>query len=228
MTTKRNSKEEAYKTIQALILSTQIRPGETVTENALSTQLGISRTPVREALTQLEQEGLIVSKNGRKRVYALTIREVKEIFDIKISLESAIVKWATERAKEENIQELRRIIDEMKAVAINRPENENEREQYLSQWLAKDRELHEVIFRMAGNKKAEEFIKKLNAQWHRLRVALYALEGRIVNSAEEHEGFVRHIIHRKPEAAEMAMQDHLENLKQELIKAMQLFHYPEV
>ena len=227
MANKKNSREEAYETIQQLILSTRIRPGESITEHALASQLGIGRTPVREALTQLEQEGLVISKNGRKRVYALTIREVKEIFAIKISLESAIVRWAAEKATKKDSQTLRQIIDEMKAVAIKRPENDKEREEYLSQWLVKDQQLHELIFGMADNQKAEAFIKKLNTQWHRLRIAVYALEGRIVKSAEEHENFVRHIIRPAPEAAEQAMKEHLENLKKELIKAMQLFHYPE-
>ncbi len=227
MAVKKKSKEEAYETIQQLILSTQIRPGESITENALATQLGIGRTPIREALTQLEQDGLIVSKNGRKKVYALTIQEVNEIFAIKISLESAIVSWAAEKATEKDTRILQQIIDDMQAVAKIRPENEQDREQYLNQWLLKDRQLHEIIFRIADNKKAEEIIKKLNTQWHRLRVTVYALEGRIVKSAEEHESFVRHIILKAPEAAERAMKGHLENLKNELIKAMQLFNYPE-
>ncbi len=227
MATKKNSREEAYETIQQLILSTQIRPGESVTENALSSQLGIGRTPIREALTQLEQEGLIITKNGRKKVYVLTVREVEEIFDTKIALESAIVRWAAEKGNKKDRQLLGRIIDEMKTLAQQRPADDQQREHYLSQWLVKDRQLHEIIFRMADNQKAEEFIKKLNTQWHRLRVTVYALEGRIVKSAEEHKEFVRHIIQPDPPAAEAAMKSHLENLKKELIKAMQLFHYPE-
>lgn len=227
MSTKKNSKDEAYESIQQLILSTRIRPGESVTENALASELGLGHTPVREALTQLEQDGLIVSTNGRKRVYTLTVKEVVEIFDIKIALESALVKWATANATDQDVAYLRQVIGEMKAIAIERPESDREREQYLSQWLAKDRQLHERIFLLADNRKAVEYIRRLNIQWHRLRVAVYALEGRIVRSAEEHEDFVQHIIDRQPEAAEQAMKGHLENLKGELVKAMQLFHYPE-
>ena len=227
MTSKKNSKEEAYDSIQQLILSTRIRPGESVTENALASELGLGRTPVREALTQLEVEGLIVTRNGRKRVYTLNVREVKEIFDIKIALESAIVRWAATNASNQDVTFFKELIEEMKAIAVARPESDRERERYLSQWLAKDRQLHERIFKLADNQKAVEFIKRLNIQWHRLRVAVYALEGRIVRSAEEHDGFVQHIIDRQPEAAEKAMKEHLENLKTELVKAMQLFHYPE-
>lgn len=227
-TTKKKSKEEAYEKIQHLILSTQIKPGESITENSLAAQLGIGRTPIREALTQLEQEGLIVSHNGRKKVYVLTIQEVKEIFDIKIALEGSIAGWAAAQGNDRDRQKLKEIMGYMVQLAKERPGDEQGREKYLSSWISYDRQLHEVIFSMSNNKKAEEFIEKLNTQWHRLRATVYALEGRIAESAVEHENFVQHIINQEPEAAERAMREHLKNLKKELIKAMQLFHYPEV
>ena len=81
-TTKKKSKEEAYELIKDKILTMSIKPGEAVTEQNLSAQLGIGRTPVREALTRLELDGLIVSQNGRKKVYALTVDEMREILDV--------------------------------------------------------------------------------------------------------------------------------------------------
>ena len=86
MTSKRkngNSVQEAYDAIQGLILSSKIEPEQVITELGLSEQLKIGRTPVREAIKILEQEGLIVRENRRKRVYLLTIKEAQEIFDIK-------------------------------------------------------------------------------------------------------------------------------------------------
>ena len=90
--TSKNSKESAYKRIQDLILGMDIKPGETITENALSNRLGIGRTPVREALKKLEQEGLIITTNRRKRVNVLTVKEIADIFDIKACLEANVQK----------------------------------------------------------------------------------------------------------------------------------------
>ena len=224
---KKKSREEAYELIKDRILTLNIKPGEAVTEQNLSTQLGIGRTPVREALTRLELDGLIVSQNGRKKVYILTIEEMQDIFDIKIVLEGAVTRWAAENGSVQQRKNLKRFINEMKQLSQDRPESEAQREKYLAQWLELDRQLHATIFAMADNRRAEQFIQKLNVQWHRLRIAAYALEGRIVKSVSEHEGFVLPIINQQPQEAEQAMRQHLQNLKHELINTMQLFHYPQ-
>ena len=91
------AKRKAYETIKSLIMSARLGPGQAVTETALSEKLGFSRTPIREALGDLEREGLIVTKNRRKRVYMLTVNEVEDIFDLKIEIESAVARWATQR-----------------------------------------------------------------------------------------------------------------------------------
>ena len=81
---------EAYAAIQELIMSSKIKPGEMITESGISERLSISRTPVREAIQKLEQEGLIFTEKRRKYVYVLTVKEIEEIFDIKICLESTM------------------------------------------------------------------------------------------------------------------------------------------
>ena len=96
-TRSRKNWEKAYDEIKHLILVMGIRPGENLSENALAARLGISRTPVREALKALEREGLVVSERGRKRAFVLTIRDVDEIFDLKIALEGKVARWAAER-----------------------------------------------------------------------------------------------------------------------------------
>ncbi len=223
---KKKSRETAYDKIQELIYSMQIKPGQSVTENALSEQLGIGRTPVREALARLESEGLIYSNNGRKSVYSVTIDEIEEIFDIKSVLEGAIASWAAERGTKGEKNELERIIKDMKSLAEVRPENEKDRKKYLDSWLTLDKKLHKQIFKMARCKKAEQIVEKLNIQWHRTRVSLYALEGRIARSAKEHEEFVNHIIKGESQKAELAMKKHLSTLTIEIENIMRLFNYP--
>jgi DNA-binding GntR family transcriptional regulator len=223
---KQNALDQAYNIIQHLILSMQIKPGEVVTENSLSDQLGIGRTPVREALKKLEQEGLIETENRRKRVYVLTIREVSDIFDIKIKLESAVACWAAERGKIDDKKNLERTLGNMKKIAVVQPADDKEEEKMLNDWLELDRQLHHILFQMADNRKVEQIISNLNKQWHRLRVGIYAMEGRINRSFAEHQLFVEAVIEGKPAVAEEAMKIHLENLKKELVKILKLFHYP--
>ncbi len=218
--------EEAYETIEHLILTMQMEPGEVITEMALSERLNISRTPIREAIKKLEEKGLIVTKNGRKKVYILTIKEIEEIFDIKIYLEGAVAKWAALRGEEAEFKELRKIMAEMKAFTAEKPQNEESEALRLKNWLAIDRKLHGVVFKMAKNQKSENIIKNMNIQWHRLKVGMLALEGRIEKTVAEHEAFVQAILEKNPEKAEQAMQEHMKNVKRELIKLMKVFHYP--
>ena len=223
---KKKSRDQAYDNIRDLILSMKIKPGQSVTENALSDQLGIGRTPVREALARLESEGLIYSKNGRKTVYSLTLDEIKEIFDIKYALEGAMAAWAAERGSAADKKRLKSVMTDMKKHARARPENERERENYLDSWIKIDKALHEVIFKMAGSEKATRIIEKLNIQWHRTRISVYAIEGRILRSSKEHEEFVNHIIEGNARKAEESMRKHLQKLKSEIENVMKLFNYP--
>ena len=113
--------ERAYDEIKRLILVMGIRPGENLSENALAKRLGISRTPVREALKALEREGLVVSEHGRKRAFVLTISDVDEIFDLKIALEGKMARWAAERGTAANRAALARVADRMTALARREP-----------------------------------------------------------------------------------------------------------
>jgi DNA-binding GntR family transcriptional regulator len=222
----KNAWEHAYERIRDLILHMEIKPGQAVTEVSLSGQLGLSRTPVREAIKRLEQEGLIVTSNRRKRVYVLTIQDVEEIFDLKMCLEGSVAAWAAERATDKQRRALRSIIAKMKRVAGRRPDSHAKEEQWLEQWLVEDRHFHALLFEMAGNKRVQQIVRNYNMQWHRLRLGMLTMEGRIEKSAGEHETVAEAIVNRQPVAARQAMEKHLRNLRRELVKIMTLLHYP--
>lgn len=224
--TSKKAWEDAYTTIEELILSSQLTPGEAVTETALSERLGISRTPIREAMKKLEEKGLIISTNGRKRIYMLTIHEVEEVFDIKICLEGQVARWATERGTEDDFNELEVILAEMKLLVNKVAASSHDTEKELDKWLEIDRRLHQLLFQMADTPKIENIIHTLNMQWHRLKVGVLALEGRMERTVNEHERFVKAIHNRQADEAERAMKEHLENIKRELVKLMRMFQFP--
>ncbi|UCF14487.1 MAG: GntR family transcriptional regulator [Phycisphaerales bacterium] len=222
----RRAKQKAYETIKSLIMSAKLGPGQAVTETALSESLGFSRTPIREALHDLEQEGLIVTKNRRKRVYMLTVREIEDIFDLKIEIESAVARWAAQRGSEDQFNKLDKISSQMKRLARLRPGDERKEDAWLSKWLAADRRLHELLFAMAKNRRAEQIIRNFNSQWHQLKLGMLTLEGRVERSAIEHDRIVQAVRTRQPAKAQQQMRSHLQNLKKELVKIMKLANYP--
>jgi len=226
MTRNGQAKQKAYETIKTLIMSAELRPGQAVTETALSGSLGFSRTPIREAIHELEREGLIVTRNRRKRVYMLTVNEIEDIFDLKIEIESAVAAWAAERGSETQFRQLKKTSEQMNHLAGLRPGTERKEEAWLNKWLAADRELHALLFEMAANKRARQIIENFNSQWHQMKLGTLALEGRVEKSAVEHERIVREVCARKPAGAQKQMRSHLQNLRRELVKIMRLAHYP--
>jgi len=226
MTKNGRAKQGAYEKIKNLILSAELRPGQAVTETALSKNLGFSRTPIREALHELEQEGLIITTNRRKRVYMLTVSEIEDIFDLKIEIESAVAGWAARRGSKIQFQQLEKISNQMQRLARLHPGSERKEQAWLNKWLAADRKLHALLFTMAGNKRARQIIQNFNSQWHQMKLGMLTLEGRIEKSAVEHERIVRAVCTQRPAQAEKQMRIHLKNLRRELVKIMRLAHYP--
>ena len=221
-----HAKQKAYETIKGLIISASLRPGQAITETALSSSLGFSRTPIREALHDLEQEGLIVTKNRRKRVYMLTVNEIEDIFDLKIEIESAVACWAAQRGSKKQFEKLVKISRKMKRLAQLRPSDERKENAWLEKWLATDRKLHALLFEMAGNKRTQQIIQNFNSQWHQLKLGMLTLEGRVEKSAVEHERIIRAVCACDSNGARKQMRNHLQKLKKELVKIMKIAHYP--
>lgn len=222
----RNAWETAYDAIQDLILQTGIPPGAAVTETALSRWLGISRTPIREALKRLEQEGLIVIANRRKYVCLRTICEIEELFELKICIEGAVAGWAAEGAGAGRRRDIKAALGRMKRLAAGRPADIAKEQAWLDGWLARDQRFHALVFDIAGNQRARQIIRTRNLQWRQFKLGMLTLEGRVERSVVEHEAVADAILSGRPACARRAMESHLRNLRCELVKLMRLRHYP--
>ena len=115
--------EIAYEQIRESILFGRISPGDHINENKLSSELGISRAPIREACRQLQNEGLVeISKNKGVFVVDLSAEEAVELYEIRIALEVLAVEKAAEKVDEKDLVLLTRCVDDLKsAVKLNDP-----------------------------------------------------------------------------------------------------------
>jgi len=200
--------QKAYHFIKAKIMNRQLKPGSYLTDGRLASELGMSRTPVREAFRLLEHEGFLTSCARRGwQVYSLSLKDIQEIFDIKETLESVLAKKAAQCGDERKRAQLRRTMERMKAAAsANNYEG----------WRDADLELHDILLAMSGNGRASRIIHDLNDQWYRIRLGLIAMQGRLERSNREHEMVVEKVLAGDGEGAERYMRDHLHNLREEL------------
>lgn len=202
--------QQAYDFVREQIINLGLKPSEYITDKQIAEQLGISRTPVREAFQRLEKEGLLVTE-ARKgwRVYSLTLEDIFEIFELKIAIEGMGVRKAAECKDEGLRKELAAALGYMKKAA-----EANNREE----WLEADIHLHNTLFLMADNVRAERIVANLNDQWHRLRLGYDAVQGRTAKSIQEHEAFVNGVLAGDADEAELQMDLHLTRVRDDLIQ----------
>lgn len=212
--------DRAYEYIKARIFNMTYRPGEPLSEVRLAEELGISRTPVREALRRLTTEGLVLSAPGRGRVvYTLSLRDIDSIFDVKECLESMVAMRAAENCTAAAAGQLGEIVARLEAAA---------EAGHLEDWLEADAEFHGTLFEMAGNQRAQQIVQSLNEQWHRLRLGFVALEGRMAVSVQEHKRIAESVQQGNAEAAARAMREHLTNLRGALTSLLRNLVVPYV
>ena len=209
---------KAYEFVKKRIMSRIYAPGQKILDSKIAAELNISRTPVRDALRLLEHEGFLVGQAGKGwNVYALTLEDIHEIFDVKVELEGMLARKAAACTDKKLRTLLKNALEGMKAAGKVK-NNET--------WRKNDLELHRTMLAMADNKRAARIINDLNDQWYRVRIGLVAMEGRVHRSNLEHTAFVESILSGNGEDAEHQMRSHLNNLRQEIVNILVNLVFP--
>jgi DNA-binding GntR family transcriptional regulator len=160
----------------------------------------------------LEHEGFLVGLAGKGwNVYALSLEDINEIFDVKVELEGMLARKAAACTDKKLRALLKNALEGMKA-AEKVKDNET--------WRKNDMDLHRIMLAMAANKRAARIINDLNDQWYRVRIGLVAMEGRVHRSNLEHTAFVESILSGNGDEAAQQMRSHLNNLRQEIVNVL--------
>jgi DNA-binding GntR family transcriptional regulator len=203
---------KAYEYVKKRVMSRIYTPGQKILDSKIAAELNISRTPVRDALRLLEHEGFLVGLAGKGwNVYALSLEDINEIFDVKVELEGMLARKAAACADKKLRALLKNALEGMKA-AEKVKDNET--------WRKNDMDLHRIMLAMAANKRAARIINDLNDQWYRVRIGLVAMEGRVHRSNLEHTAFVESILSGNGDEAAQQMRSHLNNLRQEIVNVL--------
>lgn len=196
-------REIVFETMREAIINGDLAPGERLMEVQLAEEMGVSRTPVREAIRKLELEGF-VAMIPRKGAYVAdySVKDITEIFEIRASLESLAAGLACERITEEELDELQRLV--VRA-------GENAKNNDLESLINVDTAFHDRIFKASRNSRLEQMVSNLREQIHRFRTTSLASPGRTKDTLEEHKGLVDAIAERDIALARRLALEHVEN-----------------
>lgn len=200
--------DEVADDIRAAILSRKLKPGRKLAEDELALQIGVSRGPIREALARLEREGLVVMERHKgARVASWTITDVEEIYTMRGALEELAIEWACKNATEEQIAEMRLIIETWEKIPVKRR---------TSQEVSRlDLDFHTVLFKSAHHARLLFAWESLRSQMHAfLAYAMFENEnsegGYRPNWGKDHRAILDLIEERKTPAAKKAIRKHVE------------------
>lgn len=140
----RQSAEYVHRRVRQAILEAELPPGETMSQVALAEELGVSRTPLREALRMLQGEGLIEARpNRRVRVAPMSVDDLEQLYAVRVSLEAEALRLSVPRMTAEDIAHLEGSIAEMAHFAEQRD---------MRRWLVPHAEYHRQLTVLAGER----------------------------------------------------------------------------
>jgi len=201
---------KVYHQIRSEILKGALMPGESVTEMGLAKECGVSRTPVREALRQLELEGLVeLIPNKGAIILGISPEDICDIYQIRSMLEGCAAERAALRASDEEIRRLTEIAD-LTDFYIAR--------QNMQQLQAMDGQFHQLIYEMAGSRMLQRVLRDMHYYVGLTRDASLKSEGRAVQSVEEHRLVLDAIRQRDGKRARALMTQHVENARHNVLE----------
>lgn len=199
--------QKAYEYLYNAIVTNKLPPGVAIAEQEISNVLGISRTPVREALKQLEAEGLVrhIPLRGTF-VEEITTQDLEEIFALRETLEVLALKTAINDITDEELYEIEILLRSLEYDSSN------------EKFYDSDRRLHDLIVKHGGNRRLAQILNNLNSQMERLRHIAAMKPHRLQQSKQEHLEIVAALKMRDLEEAERLLRQHIRNVKESTIE----------
>ncbi|MFT8887386.1 MAG: GntR family transcriptional regulator [Ethanoligenens sp.] len=204
--------ERVFEEIQESILNGALSPGDPLPEIKLSEELGVSRTPVREALGKLELEGLVKSiPNRGTLVIGISEKDIDDIYTIRMYVEGLAAKWAAQHIADEQLNQLRSIV-ELQEFYV-------EKKDFLQVWQL-DSRFHQLLYKASGSHVLRHTLSNLHRYIQRVRELSIKKPGRAIPSVREHRNILESIIKQDGELAEKLTFEHIRNAHQNIQKGI--------
>ncbi|NJD01784.1 MAG: GntR family transcriptional regulator [Ruminiclostridium sp.] len=209
-------REVIFNTLREAIIVGELKPGERLMEVQLAEKMGVSRTPVREAIRKLELEGLVdmLPRKGA-HVADLSVKDIMDVLEVRSTLDGLASMLSAERITDEELKDLKHVQTQF----IGYVEKEN-----LQGSIKKDVEFHDVIYRSSRNDKLIQIANNLREQVQRFRVIYIKDYSSTRELIKEHADILDGIAGKDPELARKFAQKHIINQEEAIIKAIKRNH----
>ena len=196
-------RDVVFHTLREAILRGELKPGERLMELQLAAQLGVSRTPIREAIRMLEQEGLVVTMPRKgAEVAKMTLKGMEDVLEIRAALDELACLLACDR-----------ITDELLVVLEEKKKNFEISLKTKDVKIIADADIsfHDVIYEATGNPKLIALLTNLREQIYRYRVEYLKKVENYPILIKEHEAIYQSLLNRNREDAKLSIREHVEN-----------------
>lgn len=196
-------RDVVFRTLRQAILRGELKPGERLMEIKLANKLGVSRTPIREAIRKLELEGLVIMipRKGAE-VADITEKSLTDVLEVRRALEELSARLACDRITEEEIQELINAADTFRKTLKSKD---------ITVIAEADVHFHDVIYTATKNQKLIQLLNNLHEQMYRYRIEYLKNKEVYPQLLKEHEDIITHIRKREKENAVQIVCRHIDN-----------------
>lgn len=199
-----------YGALRENILGGKYRPGENLIEMRLAEELNVSRTPVREAIRQLELEGLVESiPNKGVTVKGITKKDMEDIYNIRMILEGLAARWAVEKITDNELDRMKELCELMEFYTSKSD---------IDQIARLNTEFHDVIYAASKSNVLQHILKDFQFYVKWARHESLSSPGRKEEALREHYDILRAFKNRDVESAERTLTIHVENSSKNLLK----------
>lgn len=207
-------RDVVFNTLRQAILTGELKPGERLMEIHLADRLGVSRTPIREAIRKLELEGLVtmIPRKGAQ-VAKITEKNLKDVLEVRRALDMLAVRLACHRMQDEQKRELKKACDEFAKVTKNCNTKDI---------TEADVRFHDIILKSSGNDRLVQLVNNLAEQMYRYRLEYIKDSSYHERLVQEHEAIYNAIINCEEDKAAAAVVTHIDNQELTIIKHLHL------
>ncbi|MCH5259545.1 MAG: GntR family transcriptional regulator [Lachnospiraceae bacterium] len=207
-------RDVVFNTLRKAILTGELKPGERLMEIHLANRLGVSRTPIREAIRKLELEGLVIMIPRRgAEVAQITEKSLKDVLEVRRALDALCVELACDRINSDEEEMLKEACDEFERATETKD----------ATIIAKaDVAFHDIIVQATGNQRLIQLINNLSEQMYRYRFEYIKDENRHDSLIDEHRIIYESIVKRDKKKAAQTARLHIDNQEKSIIRQIRL------